>query len=79
MKSPSREGMIKALNEARKTALIEIVSIEWAQGDNRLMPWTQFKNEDLYRKLPQYQSGVKDYIIRKIGKKAFDELLKSKE
>jgi len=79
MKSPSREGMIKALSEAKEAALIEIISVELSQGDNRPMPWTQFKNEDLYRKLSQYQSGVKDHIIRKIGKKAFDELLKSKE
>lgn len=75
-RSPDRNGMIDALQDAKNKAPLEIIALEFSQGDTRLMPFVNFSNEDLYRKLAQYQQGLESYCIEKIGKKAFDELMK---
>lgn len=74
--NPDRNGMISALLEAKQTAPLAITALEWIQGDTRLMPWDSFSNADLYRKLAQYQQGLANYCIEKIGKQLFDELMK---
>ena len=73
---PDRNGMISALSEAKQTAPLAITALELLQGDNRLMPWNSFSDADLYRKLGQYQQGLTNYCIEKIGKQLFDELMK---
>lgn len=73
---PDRNGMISALLDAKQSAPIEITALEWMQGDTRLMPWDSFSDADLYRKLGQYQQGLTNYCIEKIGKRLFDELMK---
>lgn len=73
---PDRNGMISALSEAKQTAPLAITAIELLQGDNRLMPWNSFSDADLYRKLGQYQQGLTNYCIEKVGKRLFDELMK---
>lgn len=77
--SPTRGGMINALSDAQITAGDEIQQIEYSQGDTIPTPWACFPNQDLYRKLSQYQEGLRQYCIKKIGKKAFEELLKDAE
>ena len=46
------------------------------QGDTKLMPWDNFSDADLYRKLTQYQQGLRNYCVEKIGAQLFDELMK---
>ena len=75
---PDRYGMISALQEARDKAPVAVLIKEWSQGDTKLMPPEQFTNEDLYRKLSQYEQALEAYCIEKIGKEAFDELIKEK-
>ena len=73
---PDRNGMISALSGAKLTAPLAITALELLQGDNRLMPWNTFSDADLYRKLGQYQQGLTNYCIEKVGKRLFDELMK---
>lgn len=73
---PDRNGMISALSGAKLTAPLAITALELLQGDNRLMPWNSFSDADLYRKLGQYQQGLTNYCIEKVGKRLFDELMK---
>ena len=73
---PDRQGMIAALSDAQSTAPVEIRLVEFAQGDNTPMMWECFPTSDLYRKLSQYQAGLRARGIAKIGERAFNELLK---
>ena len=77
IKKPTREGMIKALSEAQSVAGNEIITIEHSQGDVIPIPWTSFSNEDLYRKLNQYQQGIVNHCIRKFGEERFNTYVKS--
>ena len=74
--APNRNGMIDALQDAKNKASLEITSLEFSQGDTHWMPFTDFSDADLYRKLSQYQQGLEAYCIKKIGKQLFDELMK---
>ena len=76
MNNPSRDGMIKALSDAQKIASNEITNIEHSQGDIYLMPWDNFQNNDLYRKLSQYQMGIYNHAVNKFGKEVINRLLK---
>lgn len=76
IKNPTRDGMIYALSDAQSVAGDEILQIEHLQGDTIPTPWSCFPNQELYRKLPQYQEGLRQHCIKKIGQKAFEELLK---
>lgn len=73
---PDRNGMISALTDAKNTAPLAIIVLELMQGDTKLMPWDNFSDADLYRKLAQYQQGLTNYCVEKIGKQLFDELMK---
>lgn len=73
---PTREGMIRALSDAQSVAGDEIRQIEDFQGDTIPMPWSCFLDHDLYRKLSQYQEGLRQHCIKKVGQKALEELLK---
>lgn len=73
---PDRNGMISALSDAQQTAPLEILMLEKLQGDTQPIPWNCFPDADLYRKLAQYQQGLANYCIGKIGKQLFDELMK---
>ena len=77
MQNPDRNGMIDALKNARVTAQSEITNLELQQGDIYYIPWEFFPDRDLYRKLSQYQNGLRNHLISKIGEKAFNELLKN--
>lgn len=79
IQNPTRTGMINALSDAQSTAGDEIFQIEQSQGDTIPMPWACFSDRDLYRKLSQYQEGIRQYCIKKIGQKAFEALLKEAE
>lgn len=74
--APDRNGMIDALQDAKNKAPLEITALEFSQGDTHWMPFVNFSDADLYRKLSQYQQGLEAYCIEKIGKIAFDELMK---
>lgn len=77
LNNPTRDGMINALIDAKFTAGAEIQQIEYSQGDTILMPWENFSNQDLYRKLSQYQAGLRQHCIKKVGEKALEEMLKA--
>lgn len=79
IKNPTRDGMINALRDAQSTAGDEIFQIEQSQGDTIPTPWVCFPDMDLYRKLSQYQEGIRQYCIKKIGQNAFEKLLKEAE
>ena len=74
--APNRNGMIDALQDAKNKAPLEITALEFSQGDTHWMPFTNFSDADLYRKLSQYQQGLEAYCIEKIGKQLFEELMK---
>ena len=73
--NPSRTGMVEALSGAQKIAREEITILEKKQGDIYLTPWYEFPDNDLYRKLSQYQLGLYNHAIKKIGKDTFEKLL----
>ena len=77
--NPTRDGMINALNDAQSTAGKEIQQLEYSQGDTIPTPWVCFRDQDLYRKLSQYQDGLRLHCIKKVGEKAFEEMLKKAE
>lgn len=79
IENPSYDEMIKVLYEAKSIAPVEIMETELMQGDTRLMTWDQFSYSDLYRKLEQYQIGLRAYCISKIGKYAFEKLMNGQE
>lgn len=72
---PTRDGMINALSDAQLTAGKEIQQLEYSQGDTIPTPWACFPDQDLYRKLSQYQEGLRQHCIKKIGNEAFEKLL----
>ena len=74
--NPKREGMIKALSEAQNVAFNEILKIEYSQGDIVPMFWINFSNEDLYRKLWQYQQGIWNHCVNKYGENILKQILK---
>ena len=74
--NPDRQGMLEALQGAQSVAFFEVRSTERQQGDNVLMPWESFRDDDLYRKLSQYQIALRKRAIELVGEKVFKELLK---
>ena len=68
---PDRRGMIDALQDAKNKAPLAIIALELSQGDTHWMPFTNFSDADLYRKLSQYQQGLESYCIEKNRKAAF--------
>jgi len=73
--NPTKSGMIEALSDARNVARQEITSLEQSQGDIYPMPWTSIPDRDLYRKLAQYQQGLYNHAVNKLGEEAFKKLL----
>ena len=73
--NPTRLGMIDALTDAQNIARQEITSLEQSQGDIYPMPWTSFQDKDLYRKLGQYQQGLYNHAVNKLGEETFKNLL----
>lgn len=71
---PDRNGMIKALQDAKASAFFQISTVEVLQGDTIIMPPDDFTDEDLYRKLPQYQQGLEAYCIEKVGTKVYNQI-----
>lgn len=73
--NPTRFGMIDALSDAQNVARQEITSLEQSQGDIYPMPWASFQDSDLYRKLRQYQQGLYNHAVNKLGEETFKKLL----
>lgn len=74
--NPTREGMIEALSNAQNVAHQEITIIEKQQGDIYPMLWSNFPNDDLYRKLTQYQQGLFYHAVNKFGEEIVKKILK---
>lgn len=74
--NPTRDGMIAALSKAQNVARHEITMVEKSQGDIYPMPWSGFQDEDLYRKLLQYQQGLYNHAVNKFGEEIAKKLLK---
>lgn len=75
-KIPSKQGMIKALLEAKAVAPAEISALETSQGDTVGTPAYQISDEKLYWKLTQYQQGLINHCINKYGEETVKEFLK---
>lgn len=73
MKNPTRNGMIEALRDAKKSAQVEITALEISQGATSWVPFSAASDSQLYALLGQYEQGLKLHCIAKIGEKAFDE------
>ncbi len=76
--NPTRQGMIDSLSGAQTVAFFEVRTTELQQGDNVFMPWESFRDDDLYRKLPQYQLALRNRGIALAGEKLFEKILKAK-
>ena len=76
MKNPTRDGMIKALRDAKISALMEISALEMAQGATNWVPFSEASDSTLYTLLGQYEQGLRLHCIAKIGEKTFDEEMK---
>lgn len=74
--NPTRQGMIDALSSAKKLAPHEITSIETRQGEVYLTAWEAISDEELYRKLSDYQLGLYNFCIKKWGKEKFEDMLR---
>ena len=72
---PDRNGMIEALCDAQSKAPREILKLEWVQGDRVWMPFSNFPDSELYRKLSQYEEGLENYCKSKVGKEMFKKLM----
>jgi len=77
-KNPSKQGMIKALLEAKAVAHAEISALETSQGDTVIIPAYQISDEKLYWKLTQYQQGLLNHCINKYGEETIKEFLKQR-
>ncbi len=75
---PDRDGMIKALRDAKITAQTEVTAAEFAQGDTSPTAWQDFPTSDLYRKLFQYRQALIVHGAAIVGKETFEEYLKGK-
>lgn len=73
--NPTRQGMINALMGAQSIAFSEVKYIENEQGNIVRVPWDYFSDDDLYSKLPYYQTALRNKAISMIGEKTFEELL----
>lgn len=76
---PTRNEMIKALIDAKSTAPVEVTVTEFIQGDTQFMMWDDFSDADLYRKLTQYQEGLKVFCISKVGEYTFNQIMNNKK
>ncbi|MDE6017110.1 MAG: hypothetical protein K2H41_15700 [Acetatifactor sp.] len=74
--NPTKDGMIEALSDAQNVARQEITMVEHSQGDIYPMLWSDFSYNDLYRKLSQYQQGLYNHAVNKLGEEGFKTLLK---
>ena len=74
--NPTREGMIDALKSAHEVAWQEIRLLEHSQGDVIPTPWNDFSNQDLFRKLTQYQQGLCAHAANKFGEEVFKMALR---
>lgn len=73
---PTREGMIKALSDAQGVAGQEIAGLERSQGETQPTPWSCIPYDYLYRKLTQYQQGLRIHAVKKFGEETIEKLLK---
>lgn len=69
--NPTREGMIKALLDAKNIAPQEISMLENSQGEIYPTSSDNFELRDLYRKLTQYQQGLYIHAVKKFGEEKF--------
>jgi hypothetical protein len=76
--NPDRNGMISALRDAKITALKEILDLECKQGDENWKLFGDVTDNELYCKLEQYQKGLENYCIERIGKQLYNELMSRK-
>ena len=76
LKNPTRFGMIEALSSAQNIARQEITDLEKQQGDIYQMPWMNFQDRDLYRKLRQYQQGLYRRAVNRLCEEAFKKIIK---
>ena len=77
IENPDRHGMIDALCDAKQIAQTEIVqTIQKEAGKVHSKLWSDFSDQELYYLLPRYQQGLINHGIAKVGKSAFETMLK---
>ena len=64
---------------AQAIAFFEVRTTEWQQGDSVFTPCDKISDDELYRKLSQYQLALRNRAIALAGEKVFEEILKSKQ
>ena len=75
---PDRNGMIEALRDAQQIASAEIVqNMHQQSGYVYSKAWSDLSDYELYSMLPQYQQGLIDHGIAKIGKSELEKAIKS--
>ena len=72
-----RQAMIRELSSAQALAKQEIREAEQRDGDINQIPWELFPDEDLSRKIYQYEQALCKKGIKEIGEKAFNEFLEN--
>ena len=70
-----KQSIIRELSLAQFIASDEIIEEERKDGDIYSMPWNQFSDVDLQRKLRQYETALRKKGMKDIGKRAFEELV----
>lgn len=73
--NPTRDGIIEALSDAQSVAGQEITELEISQGETCPTPWVCIPFDYLYRKLYQYQQGLYNHAVNKLGEETFKKLL----
>lgn len=74
--NPTRDGMIKALLDAKKIAPQEISMLEERQGEIYPTSSDSFSDDALYRKLMQYRQGLRIHAVNKFGEEMVEKILK---
>lgn len=74
--NPTRDGMIEALSDAKSVAGQEISELEISQGETCPTSWSCIPYDYLYRKFYQYQQGLFNHVVNKLGEEAFKKVLK---
>lgn len=75
-KSTDKKAIKKVLLEAKKLAPQEITALEWSNNETHIVDLEKIPLEHLYRKIRQYQKGLKNHCLIKISEEKIEEYIK---
>lgn len=76
LKSSDKKAIKKVLLEAKKIAPKEITALEWKNNENVIVDFAKLPLKQLYRKILQYQNGLKLHCLNKVSEAEFEKYLK---